>query len=121
MSDKSGQKFELPKPSNLLGQVFATLQNYDDPNHENQQITMLTAQRQQLRNKSRSIQDDEKLTSYKGEISDLTKSLKELRREVWLCNDIQERSEIIAEKSVWSVKIYGKAFKLGVVRKIKTR
>jgi len=34
MSDKSGQTFELPKPSNLLGQVFATLQNYDDPNHE---------------------------------------------------------------------------------------
>jgi predicted nucleic acid-binding Zn-ribbon protein len=59
---------------------------------------MLTAQRQQLRNKSRNIKDDEKLAGYKGEINELTKSLKELRREVWLCNDIQERSEIIAEK-----------------------
>ena len=34
MSDKSGQTFELPKPSKIIGEVFATLQNYDDPNRE---------------------------------------------------------------------------------------
>ena len=58
-----------------------------------QQIVALTAQRQQLRNKSRSIKDDEKLAAFKSEISGLSDELKKLRREVWLCDDIQERSK----------------------------
>ena len=64
----------------------------------NKQIAMLTNQRQQLRNKSRSIKGDEKLAAYKGEISGLSESLEKLRRGVWLCEDIQERSGIIKEK-----------------------
>jgi len=64
----------------------------------NQQIAMLTDQRRQLRNKSRSIKDDDKLARYKGEITELTTSLKKLRREVWLCDDIQERSGVIKNK-----------------------
>ena len=63
-----------------------------------QQINIITDQRRQLRNKSRSIKDDKKLAGYKGEIKALTDSLKGLRHEVWLCEDIQERSGIMKEK-----------------------
>ena len=64
----------------------------------NQQITIITAQRKQLRNKSRNIKDDEKRAAYKTEISGLTDELKKIRREIWLCNDIKERSEVVKEK-----------------------
>jgi hypothetical protein len=64
----------------------------------NQQITILTNQRQQLRNKSRSIKDDEKKSAVKGEISGLSKSLGELRHEVKLCKDIEKRSKVMEEK-----------------------
>ena len=57
-----------------------------------------TTQRQKLRNKSRSIKDDEKLAVCKSAITELTGSLKKLRREVWLCEDIQERSGVIKDK-----------------------
>ena len=42
--------------------------------------------------------DDEKFAGYKGEITELTDSLKKLRREVWLCEDIKEHSEVIRDK-----------------------
>jgi hypothetical protein len=58
----------------------------------------LTAQRQQLRNKSRSIKDDEKLAIAKTEISEQSKSLRVLHREVWLCKDVQQRSSVISDK-----------------------
>ena len=64
----------------------------------NQQIAILAAQRKQLRNKSRSIKDDEKLAVFKSEISVMTDELKKLRRDVWLCDDIKERSEVIKNK-----------------------
>ena len=64
----------------------------------NQQITILTAQRQQLRNKSRSIKDDDNLVTFKSEISGLSDDLRKLRREVWLCGNIKERSGVIKEK-----------------------
>jgi hypothetical protein len=59
---------------------------------------MLTAQRQQLRNKSRSIRENYKLAVVKNEIGELSKSLSALHREVWLCKDVQERSEVIKDK-----------------------
>jgi len=73
-------------------QLFAHMAGLD------KQIAMLTAQRQKLRNKSRSIKDDEKLVMVKAEISDLSKSLKVLHREVWLYKDVLQRSGIIADK-----------------------
>ena len=62
------------------------------------QITMLTTQRRQLSSKSRSNKDDEKQTAFRKEVSGLSDYLKKLRREVWLCEDIQERSGVIKEK-----------------------
>jgi hypothetical protein len=63
-----------------------------------QQIAMLTSQRQQLRNKSRSIRENYKLAVVKDEIGELSKSLDKLRREKWLCMDIEKRSGIMYEK-----------------------
>ena len=63
-----------------------------------QQITILTKQRQQLRNKSRSIADDKKLIVIKNEVSELSKELSKLRRDVWLCKDIEQRSGVMKEK-----------------------
>jgi len=63
-----------------------------------QQITILTNQRQQLRNKLRSVRDPEKLTVMKDEVSELSKELSKLRREVWLCKDIGQRSGVMKEK-----------------------
>jgi len=84
----------------------------------NKQITMLTAQRQQLRNKSRNIKDDEKLAVAKTEISELSKSLRVLHREVWLCKDVQQRSGVIADKIRQErADIHSKKFNLSVQNK----
>lgn len=54
--------------------------------------------RKHLRYKSRSIKDEEKLSEVKAEIAGLTKQIKELRKEVVLCDGIAARSGILQEK-----------------------
>lgn len=59
----------------------------------------LAADRTHLRNKIRRVNiTDEELSKAKDEISAISSELKELRREVKLCNGIAERSGIIKEK-----------------------
>ena len=55
-------------------------------------------QRRLLRNRLRSIKDEEKQKPIKDEISELSKSMKPLRREIDLCNEIELRSADIKEK-----------------------
>jgi len=64
----------------------------------NAQIHALSAQRKKLRNQVRGIQDEEKLSIVKGDISALSKSIGELRREVKLCDEIERRSLEITDK-----------------------
>jgi len=63
-----------------------------------QQVATLTKQRQQLRNKLRKTHDCEKIVAVKAEISDLSESLSKLRREIWLCKDIGQRSGVMKKK-----------------------
>lgn len=58
----------------------------------------LADERKHLRYKSRSIKDSERLTEVKGEISNLTKQIGDLRKEVALCDGIAARSGVVKEK-----------------------
>lgn len=61
-------------------------------------LDRLIGQRQQLRNKLRRTTESVQIESLKGEISNLSKQISAIRREVRLCNDIQQRSIQMAEK-----------------------
>ena len=56
------------------------------------EINTLTENRKHLRYKSRNIRDDDKLTAVKSEISDISKTLGKLRKQVKLCKGIEIRS-----------------------------
>lgn len=65
------------------------------------EIKALSSDRKQLYKQSRTkavISDESKLSAVKGEISDISKRLNALRREVHLCDDIAVRSGVMAEK-----------------------
>lgn len=61
-------------------------------------MAQLADVRKHLRYKSRSIKDTEKLAEAKAEISGLTEKIRELRKEVVLCDGIAARSGVIKEK-----------------------
>jgi hypothetical protein len=61
-------------------------------------INTLYDQRKKLRNRVRSVHDDEKLNEIKSEISALSDQMKELRREVRLCENIDTRSTDMKNK-----------------------
>jgi len=62
------------------------------------QIDLLNNQRKLLRNKLRSDKDVGKQVDMKSEISELSKRMGSLRREVSLCNEIERRSQDILGK-----------------------
>jgi len=62
------------------------------------EIAALSGDRKRLRNKSRSIRDEEKLSAVKADISVLSKKIGTLRKEVKLCEDIEKRSVEMKEK-----------------------
>lgn len=60
------------------------------------EIKSLTADRNRLRNEIRKVNiTDGELSKAKGEISALSERLKELRKEVKLCDGIAERSKVV--------------------------
>lgn len=62
------------------------------------EIKSLTADRTHLRNEIRKVNiSDERLSAAKKKISAISERLKELRKEVKLCDGIAERSGIIAD------------------------
>jgi len=62
------------------------------------QMAVLVLQRNKLRNKVRSIKDTEELAVTKSRISELSKDIGKLRREVNLCDEIGQRSKDIESK-----------------------
>ncbi len=63
------------------------------------QIETLSVERTHLRNEIRKVGvSDERLSTAKSEIAEISKKMKELRREVKLCDGIAQRSGIIREK-----------------------
>ena len=92
---------ELTKQVTLLGkhhigtdeQLFSYKRSVED------EIRTLTADRTHLRNEIRKVNiTDAELSQAKASISLLTEKLKELRKEVKLCQDIAIRSKVIEEK-----------------------
>lgn len=63
-----------------------------------EKMAELADKRKHLRYQSRSVKDDEKLSEIKVEISNLTKQIGELRKEVGLCDGIAARSGAMKEK-----------------------
>jgi cell division protein FtsL len=55
-------------------------------------ISELTDERKHLRNDLRRLQSEQQITAIKSEISDISKKLAKLRKEVKLCNDIETRT-----------------------------
>ena len=54
--------------------------------------------RNQLRNKLKSIKDEDRILTVKSEISEVSKEIGKLRREVSLCDEIDRRSKDIEAK-----------------------
>ncbi len=61
-------------------------------------MSTIKKERQRLWNQSRTITNPDELQKLKGKISECSNDLKELRKEVSLCEDIKKRSTIIEEK-----------------------
>jgi hypothetical protein len=62
------------------------------------QMNELYIARKHLRNRTRSIRDDDTLVAVRAEIAALTDKISELRREVRLCEDIDKRSAEMRDK-----------------------
>jgi hypothetical protein len=62
------------------------------------QMNELIDTRKQLRNRTRSIRDEDALVSVRAEIAALSDKIGELRREVRLCEDIDKRSAEMRDK-----------------------
>lgn len=67
-------------------------------NSKQKQLDSFIEQRKHLRYKLRANISDDKKQSIKVEITTLNKDIKELRKEVVLCSNIAERSQVIKEK-----------------------
>ena len=89
---------ELTKQVTLLGhhQIGTDKQLFSYKHSVEKEIKTLTAHRTRLRNEIRKVNiTDERLSEAKGEISEISGRLKELRKEVKLCDGIAERSKVI--------------------------
>jgi hypothetical protein len=73
-------------------QLKAHMQNLQN------QLDALSNQRRLLRNKLRCIKDAESATPIKSEISDISKSMGIIRKELSLCNEVERRSPDMEEK-----------------------
>ena len=92
---------ELTKQVTLLGKhhIGTDEQLFSYQHSVEEQIKTLTADRTHLRNEIRKVNiTDAELSQAKASISLLTEKLKELRKEVKLCQDIAARSKVIEEK-----------------------
>ena len=93
--------YELTKQVTLLGKhhIGTDEQLFSYQHSVEEQIKTLTADRTHLRNEIRKVNiTDAELSQAKASISLLTEKLKELRKEVKLCQDIAVRSKVIEEK-----------------------
>lgn len=92
---------ELTKQVTLLGKhhIGTDEQLFSYQHSVEEQVKTLTADRTHLRNEIRKVNiTDAELSQAKASISLLTEKLKELRKEVKLCQDIAVRSKVIEEK-----------------------
>ena len=92
---------ELTKQVTLLGKhhIGTDEQLFSYQHSVEEQIKTLTAGRTHLRNEIRKVNiTDAELSQAKASISLLSEKLKELRKEVKLCQDIAARSKVIEEK-----------------------
>ena len=92
---------ELTKQVTLLGKhhIGTDEQLFSYQHSVEEQIKTVTADRTHLRNEIRKVNiTDAELSQAKASISLLTEKLKELRKEVKLCQDIAARSKVIEEK-----------------------
>ena len=92
---------ELTKQVTLLGKhhIGTDEQLFSYQHSVEEQIKTVTADRTHLRNEIRKVDiTDAELSQAKASISLLSEKLKELRKEVKLCQDIAARSKVIEEK-----------------------
>ena len=91
---------ELTKQVTLLGkhQIGTDEQLFSYKRSVEDEIKTLTADRTHLRNEIRKVDiSDERLSAAKAKISAISERLKELRKEVKLCDGIAKRSGVIAD------------------------
>ena len=91
---------ELTKQVTLLGkhQISTDEQLFSYKRSVEDEIKTLTADRTHLRNEIRKVDiSDERLSAAKMKISAISERLKELRKEVKLCDGIAKRSGVIAD------------------------
>ena len=92
---------KLTAQTTLLGKnhIGSAEQLFIYKNSVDNKIKILTTERDHLRNEIRKVGvTEEQLSESKEKISKITEALKELRKEVNLCNDIAENSNLMKEK-----------------------
>ena len=92
---------KLTAQTTLLGRnhIGSAQQLFIYKNSVEDKIKILTSERTHLRNEIRKVGlTDEKLLDTKDKIFKITDTLRELRKEVKLCDDIAERSNLIRER-----------------------
>ncbi len=84
--------------------IFVCKNNLSDMNGLNQYkenagviLSELIKQRQTLRNKVRRCSDEQQLTDYKNEISSISRQIKVLRKDIRVCEGVEERTNKIIQ------------------------
>lgn len=81
-----------------INKIDTSQQLFSYQNQQQKQMNSLISKRKHLRYKLRSVHSEHDKSLLKNEISKLTAEIGKLRKEVILCSNIAERSEVIKEK-----------------------
>lgn len=90
---------KITAETRLLGRehIFTDEQLFSYKASLNGQIETLIDDRTHLRKISRTKMSDDELSKVKGQIVSISGKIRELRKEVWLCDDIAERSKVMEQ------------------------
>lgn len=90
---------KITAETSLLGRehIFTDEQLFSYKASLNGQIETLIDDRTHLRKISRTKMSDDELSKVKGQIVSISGKIRELRKEVWLCDDIAERSKVMEQ------------------------
>lgn len=81
-----------------INKIDTSQQLFSYQSKQQERIQVLVIQRKHLRYKLRNIHDEAKKEEVKSEVSQLTLEIGKLRKEVVLCDNIAERSNVIKDK-----------------------
>lgn len=61
-------------------------------------LKVLEKERNKIRNRIRRCKDEDKITEYKGEVKELNKTIKQIKKKLYYCNDIKKSQDEMKRK-----------------------